>query len=190
LRCLLATALAAVTAPVVAAATSRSQNAASPAGGGPHTHPHTHPHRHRHHQGAPGAPGRAAEAVFDEVYRGRRIRGFRSRTRVAVTGAGTDWHVTLDDQPLHLMRRADGSYLSMIDHYGSYPTPREAARAAVDQLQPGERPSGLAHGSTGGTAVPPTGEGPLGGGRTDGSPVGGRPVEGGPVEGRGHGVHA
>ncbi|MFE5211806.1 tyrosinase family oxidase copper chaperone [Streptomyces sp. NPDC056600] len=165
LRLLLATAFAAVTAPVVAAAASRPQTAhspaPSPAGGGPRAH--------RHHQGAPGAPA-AAEAVFDEVYRGRRIRGFRSRTRVASSGTGADWHVTLDDQPLHLMRRADGSYLSMVDHYGSYPTPREAARAAVDQLRPGERLSGLSHGSAGGAGVPGTG--------------------GATGEGHGHGVHA
>ncbi|MER5480195.1 tyrosinase family oxidase copper chaperone [Streptomyces sp. NPDC002734] len=166
LRLLLATAFAAVTAPVVAAAASRPQTAhspaPSPAGGGPRAD--------RHHRGAPGAPGAAAEAVFDEVYRGRRIHGFRSRTRVASSGTGTDWHVTLDDQPLHLMRRADGSYLSMVDHYGSYPTPREAARAAVDQLRPGERLSGLSHGSAGGAGVPRTG--------------------GATGEGHGHGVHA
>ncbi|WP_448319124.1 tyrosinase family oxidase copper chaperone [Streptomyces sp. CO7] len=162
LRLLLATAFAAVTAPVVAAAASRPQTAhspaPSPAAGAPRAH--------RHRRGAPGA----AEAVFDEVYRGRRIRGFRSRTRVASSGAGADWHVTLDDQPLHLMRRADGSYLSMVDHYGSYPTPWEAARAAVDQLRPWERLSGLSHGSAGGAGVPGTG--------------------GATGEGRGHGVHA
>jgi hypothetical protein len=162
LRFLLASAFAAVTAPVVAAAASRSQTAPSPARGGPHTHPHG--------RSTPGAPGGAAEAVFDEVYRGRRIRGFRSRTRVAASEGGVGWHVTLDDQPLHLMRRADGSYLSMLDHYGSYPTPREAARAAVDQLRPGERLSDLSHGSAGALAVPATGEGTR--------------------EGNGHGVHA
>jgi hypothetical protein len=37
------------------------------------------------------------------------------------------------------MRRADGSWLSMVDHYRSYPTPLEAARAAVDELGPGRR---------------------------------------------------
>ncbi|MEU3554960.1 tyrosinase family oxidase copper chaperone [Streptomyces fragilis] len=166
LRFLLATAFAAVTAPVVAAAASRPQAvpspAPSPAGDGPHAH--------RYRPGALGAPGAAAEAVFDEVYRGRRIRGFRGRTRGTSSGAAADWHVTLDDQPLHLMRRADGSYLSMVDHYGSYPTPREAARAAVDQLSPGERLSGLSHGSDGGTGVPAAG--------------------GAAGEGRGHDVHA
>ncbi|MFE1015482.1 tyrosinase family oxidase copper chaperone [Streptomyces sp. NPDC058794] len=73
---------------------------------------------------------------FDETYRGRRIRGIRSAAGRAV-GAGT-WHVTVDGRPLHLMRRADGSWLSMIDHYRSYPTPLAAARGAVDELGPGE----------------------------------------------------
>ena len=37
------------------------------------------------------------------------------------------------------MRRADGTWLSMVDHYRSYATPLEAARAAVDELGPGQR---------------------------------------------------
>jgi hypothetical protein len=37
------------------------------------------------------------------------------------------------------MRRADGTWLSMVDHYCSYPTPLEAARAAVDELGSGQR---------------------------------------------------
>ena len=41
----------------------------------------------------------------------------------------------MDGRPLHLMRRADGSWMSMIDHYTSYPTPLAAARAAVDELR-------------------------------------------------------
>ncbi|MFE9703769.1 tyrosinase cofactor [Streptomyces sp. NPDC005930] len=73
---------------------------------------------------------------FDETYRGRRIQGIRSAAGRAV-GAGT-WHVTVDGRPLHLMRRADGSWLSMVDHYRSYPTPLAAARGAVDELGPGE----------------------------------------------------
>ncbi|WP_151773274.1 tyrosinase family oxidase copper chaperone [Streptomyces abyssomicinicus] len=193
LRVLLATAFAAVTAPVVTAAASHPRTAPEPAEGGGHA-------RRDRPSPTPGAPGAAGpyappgagagsgagggagsgaggggaggstEAVFDEIYRGRRIHGFRSRTRVAAFGDGMRWHVTVDDQPLHLMRRADGSYLTMVDHYGSYPTPREAARAAVDQLLPGERLSGLSHGS-GGVAPAPAGGG-------------------GAEEGGGHGVHA
>ncbi|MFJ4685880.1 tyrosinase family oxidase copper chaperone [Streptomyces sp. NPDC088789] len=83
----------------------------------------------------PDAP--TSDAAFDEVYRGHRIRGARTTAGPALGAA--DWHVTVDGRPLHLMRRADGTWLSMIDHYRSYDTPLEAARAAVDELGPGER---------------------------------------------------
>ncbi|MFF0512578.1 tyrosinase family oxidase copper chaperone [Streptomyces sp. NPDC004250] len=81
----------------------------------------------------PQTAGPAGSGAFDETYRGRRIRGVWS----AAGRAGT-WHVTVDGRPLHLMRRADGSWLTMIDHYRSYPTPLSAARRAVDELGPGE----------------------------------------------------
>ncbi|MEU3602225.1 tyrosinase family oxidase copper chaperone [Streptomyces sp. NPDC006798] len=42
--------------------------------------------------------------------------------------------VRIDGRPLHIMRRADGSYLSLVNHYESFPTLRETARAAVDEL--------------------------------------------------------
>ncbi|GAB2743367.1 tyrosinase cofactor [Streptomyces bullii] len=81
----------------------------------------------------------AEKARFDETYRGRRITGVRCGGRCGSGGSGT-WHVTVDGRPLHLMRRADGSWLSMIDHYESYATPLAAARAAVDELGPVARP--------------------------------------------------
>ncbi|MET9775633.1 tyrosinase cofactor [Streptomyces sp. NPDC006367] len=128
MRGLLAPALAVGVAPLVAA--SRPLEAATgPAGATRRPTPSP----------LPGPdPALAAESTaFDEIYRGHRIRGVRSAGGRAV-GAGT-WHVTVDGRPLHLMRRADGSWLSMIDHYRSYPTPLEAARGAVDELGPGER---------------------------------------------------
>ncbi|MFE0805380.1 tyrosinase family oxidase copper chaperone [Streptomyces sp. NPDC058812] len=131
MRGLLAPALAVTLAPLVAA--SRPSQAATGHGAGPA--PATG------HGAEPARPEpRDVEpdgsASFDETYRGRRIRGIRSAAGRAV-GAGT-WHVTVDGRPLHLMRRADGSWLSMIDHYRSYPTPLAAARGAVDELGPGE----------------------------------------------------
>ncbi|WP_314415917.1 tyrosinase family oxidase copper chaperone [Streptomyces kroppenstedtii] len=80
-------------------------------------------------------------AGFDEMYGGRRIRGRKDgaagHARMAGsvrTAPGGLWRVTVDDRPLHLMRRADGGFLTMIDHYRAYPTPLAAARAAVDEL--------------------------------------------------------
>jgi hypothetical protein len=78
---------------------------------------------------AAAPPGAAA---FDEHYRRRHVRG-------AATPDG-GWHVTVDGRPLHLMRRADGTWMSTIDHYCSYPTPLAATRAAVDELPPGQHP--------------------------------------------------
>ncbi|MFJ1804847.1 MULTISPECIES: tyrosinase family oxidase copper chaperone [unclassified Streptomyces] len=75
---------------------------------------------------------------FDETYRGRRISGALASTGEAAA-ADARWNITVDGRPLHLMRRADGTWLSMVDHYRSYATPLEAVRAAVDELGPGER---------------------------------------------------
>ncbi|MFJ8664852.1 tyrosinase family oxidase copper chaperone [Streptomyces sp. NPDC093600] len=77
---------------------------------------------------APTASGGTGDAfdAFDEMYRGRRIQG-----RAAPSGAP---EVLVDGRPLHLMRCADGGYLTPIDHYQSCPTPLEATRAAVDEL--------------------------------------------------------
>lgn len=86
---------------------------------------------------APPSEG-AGDGSFDETYRGRRIRGVPvSAADQAAAGAG--WRITVDGRPLHLMRRADGTWLSMIDHYTSYRTPLEATRAAVDEMGPGRR---------------------------------------------------
>ncbi|WP_432133087.1 MULTISPECIES: tyrosinase family oxidase copper chaperone [unclassified Streptomyces] len=85
--------------------------------------------------------GGAGDTGFDEFYRGRRLVGVPPATdRVAAGPADDDgrWRVTVDGRPLHLMRRADGTWLSMVDHYRSYATPLAAARAAVDELGPGE----------------------------------------------------
>jgi len=78
-----------------------------------------------HHHGGPEA--------FDEVYRGRRIEG-----RPVGGGGhhhGTGYAVFIDGVELHVMRNADGSWISVVSHYDPVPTPRAAARAAVVELQ-------------------------------------------------------
>ncbi|WP_055693298.1 tyrosinase family oxidase copper chaperone [Streptomyces prasinopilosus] len=91
-------------------------------------------------------PGGSAPA-FAQTYRGRRLRGVWTPGHTAAEDGR--WHVTVDGRPLHLMRRADGGWLSTVDHYCSYRTPLEAARAAVDALGPGERLREAAPGDTG-----------------------------------------
>ncbi|MBK3642846.1 MULTISPECIES: tyrosinase cofactor [Streptomyces] len=122
--------------------------------------------------------------AFDETYRGRRIQGVRLSATATATGRPYDderWQVTVDGRPLHLMRRADGSWLSMVDHYRSYPTPLDAARAAVDEMEPGEHLRELAPGPMDGGRMDPGGH--LHGGNT------GHMGEMGEMGGR-RGVHA
>ncbi|MEV8593676.1 tyrosinase cofactor [Streptomyces sp. NPDC052012] len=79
-----------------------------------------------HHHDSPGS--------FDEVYKGRRIQG-----RPLAPGGrhhhGAGYAVFIDGVELHVMRNADGSWISVVSHYEPVPTPRAAARAAVDELQ-------------------------------------------------------
>ncbi|MGW0903833.1 tyrosinase family oxidase copper chaperone [Streptomyces sp. NPDC002853] len=77
------------------------------------------------------------DGSFDEVYEGRHIRG--SRAAAGRQRPHGSWDITVDGRPLHLMRRADGGYLTMIDHYQSYPTPLIATRRAVDELGRGRQ---------------------------------------------------
>lgn len=95
----------------------------------------------------PEGPGSTEEEAstteeFAEMYRGREIRG--TATVIVPAGAPDDGRVAvaaepvteirIDGRPLHVMRRADGTYLSDVRHYESYPTLLETARAAVDEL--------------------------------------------------------
>jgi hypothetical protein len=87
--------------------------------------PHHAPHDPHGSHGSPES--------FDEVYRGRRIQGR------PVTGGGHHhgggYAVYVDGVELHVMRNADGSWISVVSHYDPVSTPRAAARAAVDELQ-------------------------------------------------------
>ncbi|MFD5871802.1 tyrosinase family oxidase copper chaperone [Streptomyces sp. NPDC060322] len=93
-------------------------------------------------------PAQERDAVgperFSERYKGREISGTATavvpagaRPRPAGAGAAAVAHgidVRVDGRALHVMRRADGSYLSTVNHYESFPTLLETARAAVDEL--------------------------------------------------------
>ncbi|WP_030230636.1 MULTISPECIES: apotyrosinase chaperone MelC1 [unclassified Streptomyces] len=78
------------------------------------------------HHDSPGA--------FDEVYRGRRIQG-RPATGAGHQHHGAGYTVLVDGVELHVMRNADGTWISVVSHYDPVATPRAAARAAVDELQ-------------------------------------------------------
>ncbi|MFE4370814.1 tyrosinase family oxidase copper chaperone [Streptomyces sp. NPDC056835] len=101
---------------------------------------------------ATGGPARHAETeidgVFDEVYRGRRIQIGRFGTAhpgaVTTVSDGSDAStlsppslpdIRIDGRKLQLTRRAGGGYLSVVNHYESFPTPLAAARAAVRDLR-------------------------------------------------------
>ncbi|MFD7972502.1 tyrosinase family oxidase copper chaperone [Streptomyces clavifer] len=94
--------------------------------------------------GAPEERGAPEPERFWERYRGREIRGTatvmvpaggRSRAGEAASVAAVpDVEVRVDGRPLHVMRRADGSYLSTVNHYESFPTLLATARAAVDEI--------------------------------------------------------
>ncbi|MFD9565342.1 tyrosinase family oxidase copper chaperone [Streptomyces sp. NPDC059994] len=113
--------------------------------------------------------------AFDENYRGRRIQGrtvladMHAQAAAAAMGrvpdcppgtlaaiprpgpggnsaAGAGFEALIDGRHLHLMRRADGTYISSMDHYTSYATPLEAVRAAVDVLGPARLAATPVHG--------------------------------------------
>ncbi|OXS36606.1 apotyrosinase chaperone MelC1 [Streptomyces sp. XY006] len=79
-------------------------------------------------------PHHGAPRAFDEVYKGRRIQG-RPATGSGHHQHGAGYAVFVDGVELHVMRNADGSWISVVSHYDPVPTPRAAARAAVDELQ-------------------------------------------------------
>ncbi|GAB1693217.1 tyrosinase family oxidase copper chaperone [Krasilnikovia sp. M28-CT-15] len=100
--------------------------------------------------GSQAAPARDPEANapagerFAEVYKGRRIEGTaavaaapraaRSLAAAAAPAAPATPDLLIDGVPLHVMVNADGTYTSVVNHYETFRSLREVARAAVDQL--------------------------------------------------------
>ncbi|MEV3987719.1 tyrosinase cofactor [Streptomyces sp. NPDC049837] len=88
---------------------------------------------------ASARPGTGPEA-FDEIYQGRRIQGGPSHGGGHHGGGehgghGGGYAVRIDGEELHVMRNADGTWISVINHYEPLTTPRAVARAAVRELQ-------------------------------------------------------
>uniref|UniRef100_A0AAU2K0W7 Tyrosinase cofactor n=1 Tax=Streptomyces sp. NBC_00049 TaxID=2903617 RepID=A0AAU2K0W7_9ACTN len=78
----------------------------------------------------------AAGTGTDEVYKGRRIQ-------ISQDGGGHHGghhsaglpSVRIDGRELHVMRNADGSWISVVNHYETFSDPLSVARAAVRELQ-------------------------------------------------------
>ncbi|MEU9497208.1 tyrosinase family oxidase copper chaperone [Streptomyces sp. NPDC048196] len=87
---------------------------------------------------------------FDEMYQGRHIAGWpadsgdspggrggrgKRAQRLAGPHDGMDFVVRIDNDDLHVMRNADGTWISLVNHYEKFSTPHALARAAVRGLQ-------------------------------------------------------
>ncbi|OKJ94529.1 tyrosinase [Streptomyces sp. CB03234] len=87
---------------------------------------------------APAHQG-AGQETFDEIFMGRRIQGGPSHGDGHHGGHGGEhgsgYSVRIDGEELHVMRNADGTWISVINHYEPLATPRAVARAAVRELQ-------------------------------------------------------
>ncbi|MBB5958567.1 hypothetical protein FHS29_005175 [Saccharothrix tamanrassetensis] len=79
-----------------------------------------------------GLGGNAQAVVleeFDELYKGRRIKGW-----AVARGANPQSEVTVDGDALHIMSNGDGTYTTSVNHYESFDSLRSAARRAVETL--------------------------------------------------------
>lgn len=84
------------------------------------------------HGGHDGHGGHGAPAAFDEVYQGRRIVGKPATGEHAAHGG---FSASIDGKELHLMQNADGTWISVVNHYETFATPLAVTRAAVDKLR-------------------------------------------------------
>ncbi|MDN3295856.1 tyrosinase cofactor [Streptomyces ficellus] len=74
-------------------------------------------------------------APFEEIFMGRRIKGGPSRGGGHHGGHHGGYSIRIDGGELHVMRNADGTWISVITHYEPVATPLAVARAAVRELQ-------------------------------------------------------
>ncbi|MBT2387001.1 tyrosinase cofactor [Streptomyces sp. ISL-11] len=82
-----------------------------------------------------GHGGHGGPEAFDEVYQGRRIVGRPAEAGSHGAHHGGGFSVLIDGQELHVMQNADGTWISVVNHYEPFATPRAVARAAVDKLR-------------------------------------------------------
>ncbi|MFI7237462.1 tyrosinase cofactor [Streptomyces cyaneofuscatus] len=85
----------------------------------------------KHHEGHAGHEG---PQPFSETFQGRRIEGAPSHG----DGHHGGYAVQIDGEELHVMQNADSTWVSVINHYETFATPRAVARAAVIELQGSE----------------------------------------------------
>ncbi|WP_433395210.1 apotyrosinase chaperone MelC1 [Streptomyces sp. CA-146814] len=84
-----------------------------------------------HHEGHGGHAGHKGPQPFRETSRGRLIEGAPAHDG----GHHGGYTVRVDGEDLHVMRNADSTWVSVINHYETFATPRAVARAAVIELQ-------------------------------------------------------
>ncbi|QKV96449.1 tyrosinase co-factor [Streptomyces sp. NA02950] len=114
---------AALAGPVVAATASDTFAATARSTGGPE---HTEGH------GRPG--GHEMPQPFDEMYEGRHIEGWPEEGGHGGPLEGMEFVVRIDNDDLHVMRNADGTWVSLVNHYETLDSPRAVARSAVREL--------------------------------------------------------
>ncbi|WP_434587630.1 tyrosinase family oxidase copper chaperone [Streptomyces sp. A5-4] len=134
LRAAFAVGVIAGTAGVLAPILSRGPRPGAPANSGPEgqSERSTEMYRGRHIQWTDRSAVAGKNAVATRTSGRAQGSGRPGEAMTAVADPAVE--VLIDGRPLHLMRRADGSYLSLVNHYESFPTLLDVARAAVDEL--------------------------------------------------------
>ncbi|MEU9056459.1 tyrosinase cofactor [Streptomyces sp. NPDC048384] len=92
------------------------------------------------------SPTSGAGEPFDEMYKGRHIQGWPADSGHHEHG-GTEngFRILIDGADLHVMKNGDGTWVSLIDHYEVFATPRALARSAVDNLAGADLVPSTAH---------------------------------------------
>ncbi|MCP9212188.1 apotyrosinase chaperone MelC1 [Streptomyces sp. NEAU-Y11] len=101
---------------------------------------HARPAADKDHPRAHGPAGHEMPEPFDEIYEGRHIEGWPEEGGHGGHGGhdgpheGMGFVVRIDNDDLHVMENANGSWVSVVNHYETFTSPRGVARAAVREL--------------------------------------------------------